>query len=547
MKKFLLAYILFFCCHVLFAIEMTATGYGVTEEAALNSARVNLAGQFQVQVTNFSVTSLSEAINSSSSDYENSYSSLTLSSTLMDLKGARETIRKIGDREYEATCTLTEESAGLYYVSLLDLESSISSIGMQLNACSNKDRLALYPILISAMKEYELYRTVILMIAPDQYEIRPLPIGNRATVEAEYRMALSKEINAEELTIQDLQNRIDLGLATIEIEEKLRASIAAQESLRAQKKALDLAEEEAYKASREKLQQEILLAMDIQETIAESTMNEKEQSISGRITNIEATRNTFKEIKESLDLYEGELLDSFLKEKEAYIQKVIDQGFFPSQLENGKPKPEEITKWEALLQTDLDTMLADYGKTAASVYYSAYLKLVNLNKTIHEELQELSSISFEVTPANYDIAIVVDAENFNDTAFAWPATAYVSIGTESIEIPFLIPYESLTGESVAYNSMKEFLRLQENIEYWSGIFRTYSNAISISFPDVRVEGSVTSCTYRIILPSIVLTRSDNSHVFHKEKLDISRYIVFNERVVNLSDYTIKNDYLLRNY
>ena len=495
-----MAYILFFCCHVLFAIEMTATGYGVTEEAALNSARVNLAGQFQVQVTNFSVTSLSEVINSSSSDYENSYSSLTLSSTLMDLKGARETIRKIGDREYEATCTLTEESAGLYYVSLLDLESSISSIGMQLDACSNKDRLALYPILISAMKEYELYRTVILMIAPGQYEIRPLPIGNRATVEAEYRMALSKEINAEELTIQDLQNRIDLGLTTIEIEEKLRASIAAQESLRAQKKALDLAEEEAYKASREKLQQEILLAMDIQETIAENTMNEKEQSISGRITNIEATRNTFKEIKESLDLYEGELLDSFLKEKEAYIQKAIDQGFFPSQLENGKPKPEEITKWEALLQTDLDTMLADYGKTAASVYYSA-----------------------------------------------WPATAYVSIGTESIEIPFLIPYESLTGESVAYNSMKEYLRLQENIEYWSGIFRTYSNAISISFPDVRVEGSVTSCTYRIILPSIVLTRSDNRHVFHKEKLDISRYIVFNEREVNLSDYTIKNDYLLRNY
>ena len=71
------------------------------------------------------------------------------------------------------------------------------------NAADKLSMKAVYLHLISLLREYELYRTVLLVLSPTGYEIQTLPTSS-AAIEAQYQSILMEENNALDVTYHGL-------------------------------------------------------------------------------------------------------------------------------------------------------------------------------------------------------------------------------------------------------------------------------------------------------------------------------------------------------
>ena len=302
MKKLLvLLLIIFVSIFSAVAVDVTGRGIGSTEDEALRMAREDLISQFSINVSSLTYTQDSDDGVSSSSSSMASYS---LQSTQFNLLGRVENVEENSDGSYTATCTIPSSAAPLYEAQLNNLYSTINSLYSQVDGKEGQRNT--YLRLITALRDYEIYQTVVLTLNPSSsVAIKVLPT-TRAIIENEYQSLLIIENNNTEITVRNLQQQAEMGILSVQGRADLNAALKELEENRRQQEELNAMAQEDYDLQREAFQQEMAAtAAMLHESLSSySTGNavSGEMTFSDLINQIEANRATLQAILQSLIL-----------------------------------------------------------------------------------------------------------------------------------------------------------------------------------------------------------------------------------------------------
>ena len=207
-KLFCLVFLLCFVFSSLSAADVVGVGYGKTKEEALTNSRNDLVRQFGTSIASLDILSDSD---DGKGNITSQMNSMSVESTSFTLIGHKEEAVKQADGTYYGTTTIPAESVTLYEARLNDLYASANTLYNQIQSNKGEVDQYLYLNLISTLDDYEKNRNVVLTLNPKSQVGQKVLTINRVSIEAEYRAALLKEYNEKQITVNDLQLRLEIG------------------------------------------------------------------------------------------------------------------------------------------------------------------------------------------------------------------------------------------------------------------------------------------------------------------------------------------------
>ena len=163
--------------------------------------------------------------------------SYSLQSTQFNLLGRVENVEENSDGSYTATCTIPSSAAPLYEAQLNNLYSTINSLYSQVDGKEGQRNT--YLRLITALRDYEIYQTVVLTLNPSSSVATKVLPTTRAIIENEYQSLLIIENNNTEITVRNLQQQAEMGILSVQGRADLNAALKELEENRRQQEELN--------------------------------------------------------------------------------------------------------------------------------------------------------------------------------------------------------------------------------------------------------------------------------------------------------------------
>lgn len=534
-----LAILLCLLSSFLFAETITSTGYGVTQNEAEQNAMRNLANQIAVNVSSIAYTaSYDDGVTAS-----DSFSDMSIQTSSFTLKGVK--IRSTGESNglYSVIAEIPESASVIYEKELENLQGAISRVNSSLDNLSDDDKLDSYLMLISLLRNYGIAENVLMLLDPESIIDISLPI-TKAEAEFEYRLLLSKSISEVGMKVENLTALLELEMISAE-DSELEAAISEQQTLLEKRRQLQAEMDEEYTMRLEERQQKISTVFE--SDILLPSFAEEGNAVLDPLFRIEAARNTFSELKNTLDLSVAEIEQQYSNEAEAIVEAVISLEFFSTQLDgNGRPKESVVNSIEDMTQTQLDDLLHSYGKTATEMYLTTYEKLLDVRRFAEEESFRIKGKNFAISNRGTALTTSILPENFDAESLVWNGTAYISTGTETVEVPFSIPYSAWIGERIAYSDISEMMRLYSDVEFWTDIFAEYPGAFTLTIDGCFSDMALTDDSYELMFTRYSIIRNDTGKTVFTDNLNQLSEI-HSSCSGSLDDFTIEHDFLLRNY
>lgn len=486
---------------------ISAEGFGLTAEDAISDSRNNLIRSFSVNVTTLTYTSDSDDGQGNTSS---GFDEMSVQSVSFELLGQREEVEQLPDGTYKAVTTLPESSAQLYSFRLNDLYPAISQMYETVKGAAEKSSVkSLYLQLISLLREYELYRTVLFVLSPTGYSVQTLPTSS-AAIEAEYQSLLMAENNNLDITIMDYQQQAELGILSVRDQAALDEAIKTLEENRKQQAELQKQRQDEYQMKLLEMQQQFDLYVSQAQIDPELISEQKEEgvSLSGIINRIEANRNTFQTIKESL---ESELHDNQV-EYEAklaeYLRNGMGRPYSSSEMAGGAPTQIAIENRRTQLINEFNATEGVYYQGVADAIYSeAFGRLSAIANSTLDYIDLINGKSFSFSSNDDEVSTVI--EYFTPNNNSWVGSADVTIGNQTIELYFVIPYTGWTGESIPDQKSDPlgYSAFLDETSAWLDILSNYPSSYFITF-NFDVEADASSSDYRIVFSNYEIKRSD---------------------------------------
>ena len=520
--------------------SISGIGYGSTADAAEEDAVRNLMNRISMDISSLTYTSVIDDGESSTA----AFSDISIQSGSFKLRGASIETSESPDGGFSAFVEIPESSIGLYRKDMEDLAAAIERIDGSLSDIEEADRIDAYLMLISLLRDYDAAENVVMLLDPESEPVAELPI-TKAEAEFEYRLVLSRSISQSEMNVENLNALAELGMLSHD-DGSIAKAMAEHEALLERRRQLQEEMDEEYSLRLEQRQQEIGAAFHTDVASPESVLGDGD-AILDPLLRVEAARNAFLELKSSMDSSAEELEKQYVEEANSIIDEVLAIEFFPTQLDgSGRPKDSVITSIESMTQKQLDDLLQLYGKTATDLYLSTYEKMLGVSEYAHEEAAAVLGTGFTISNRDYTVTTSILPEYFDAESFMWRGTAYIAVGDDTISLPFEIPYEAWTGESIDYSSVSEMMALYSDAEFWTDIFAEYPGAFTITMEGTFVGIALDGDDYQLSFDSYSITRNDTGRVVCTGRID--RGATFHSTSsVDLDDFTIDHDFLLRNY
>ena len=534
MKKLLvLLLIIFVSIFSAVAVDVTGRGIGSTEDEALRMAREDLISQFSINVSSLTYTQDSDDGVSSSSSSMASYS---LQSTQFNLLGRVENVEESSDGSYTATCTIPSSAAPLYEAQLNNLYSTINSLYSQVDGKEGQRNT--YLRLITALRDYEIYQTVVLTLNPSSSVATKVLPTTRAIIENEYQSLLIIENNNTEITVRNLQQQAEMGILSVQGRADLNAALKELEENRRQQEELNAMAQEDYDLQREAFQQEMAAtAAMLHESLSSySTGNavSGEMTFSDLINQIEANRATLQAIKDSTNESLAKLDSEFNEEVERKRSDILYAPWSSNELYNGQPTRDAREFRNQSLEVAIEELRSAYSQEANIIYGEAFNRMSSLTNYTLSYVDELNGKTFLINSFAPEVSTEIDM--FAEAAGVFSGIATVTIGNSSTELYFRIPYEAWTGEKIpSRNDFQAYSLYRDTAADWLKIMQDFPEIFSIEFAFTITNDY--SSTYNIIFRNYTITRNDTGEVVFSDSINQKDSLEYPSRT-RLNDFTV---------
>lgn len=534
MKKLLvLLLIIFVSIFSAVAVDVTGRGIGSTEDEALRMAREDLISQFSINVSSLTYTQDSDDGVSSSSSSMASYS---LQSTQFNLLGRVENVEENSDGSYTATCTIPSSAAPLYEAQLNNLYSTINSLYSQVDGKEGQRNT--YLRLITALRDYEIYQTVVLTLNPSSSVATKVLPTTRAIIENEYQSLLIIENNNTEITVRNLQQQAEMGILSVQGRADLNAALKELEENRRQQEELNAMAQEDYDLQREAFQQEMAAtAAMLHESLSSySTGNavSGEMTFSDLINQIEANRATLQAIKDSTNESLAKLDSEFNEEVERKRSDILYAPWSSNELYNGQPTRDAREFRNQSLEVAIEELRSAYSQEVNIIYGEAFNRMSSLTNYTLSYVDELNGKTFLINSFAPEVSTEIDM--FAEAAGVFSGIATVTIGNSSTELYFRIPYEAWTGEKIpSRNDFQAYSLYRDTAADWLKIMQDFPEIFSIEFAFTITNDY--SSTYNIIFRNYTITRNDTGEVVFSDSINQKDSLEYPSRT-RLNDFTV---------
>lgn len=542
MKKAVLAVFLLFAASLipLCAGTVTGTGWGETEEAALQNSRADLISRFSINISSVTYASAEDDGYGASSSSLGSYS---LQSSSFNLLGVQEeTERQNGG--YFATSSLTEAQAPLYEAQLNNLYSTISSLYASLDSdgdfASQKNT---YLRLISALRDYEIYQIVVLQLNPSSSAAaRMLPV-TRTVIEAEYQSRLLVENSNTSITVTNLQQQAQMGILSIQGEQELKEALAQLEENRKQQEELQALAEQDYSMRREEFQQSMaatISQLQAEFDAANVSAVTGDMSYSQLINNIEANRATLQAIKDSVNSQLRNIENAYDDAVSELRRKYEIMPYEANEMINGQPTVSARRYREQVLEAEIENLRGQYAPQANAVYQEAFARMSALTDYSLSYVDQLRKGRFTLNSFAPEVNTYIDS--YAEAAKLFSGVAEITIGNEVITLYFRIPYENWTGESVpSQGDISAYSMYRDNAYDWFEIMREFPEIYTVEF-EFTISNDYSS-TYEVNFHRFSITRNDTGEEVFSTSIDQTDTLSYPSRT-SLTDFSVTYDELL---
>ncbi len=521
--------ILFGCVQNVFAKDLTSIGFGNTKEEALTNARINLIQSVSVQVLNTNLytdfTSFSTNLTKNSSIDEGNKTetikSITMEISSFDLLGKIEDIIKIDDKSWKATCIIPESSLSLYIPIVNDIYNTIKTLyDSTLKTSDDKILIDLYTSIIVLFKKYEAYKSVC-RILDSNVSVPLFDNLSKMQIEAQYQAILQRNIQKSEITIDSLMQQSEIGIVSVvaqnelkRAQEELKVMRAAQEELRNQS---DLASAFAHEQYKQEMVASIKLMQDnYLEKVA--SFNE-EKTIISRINQIEASRLTFKAIKDDIEAKVIEVEDKYNDELAEKLEVLKKKPYRSSELYNNEPTAEAINWRKDEMKLIAEELRSKYLIDVNMIIDKMLKPMNKISDYVCTSVDNMNSEKYQISSFSDEVSCTIDY--FVQAKNCWVGTIIVTLGTQEYKFSFEIPYTNWTDKKVSKKTdgRAAYNKYLDDVDDWSLLFSQFPSALQIIL-NCSLEVSSNESTYKLIVDSYDIKRmTDNKIIYHNKSTD----------------------------
>ena len=406
------------------------------------------------------------------------------------------------------------------------------------NAADKLSMKAVYLQLISLLREYELYRTVLLVLSPTGYEIQTLPTSS-AAIEAQYQSILMEENNALDVTIMDYQQQAELGILSVRDQAALDEAIKVLEANKKQQEELQKQRQDEHQMKLLEMQQQFDLYVSQAQINPEIIAQQQEEglSLSAIINRIEANRNTFQTIKRTLetDLYENQ--SEYESKLNSYIEEGMKAPYSASEMVGGVPTEVARNNRRVMLANEFNSSEGVYYRGIAEALYSeAFGRLSAITNSTLDYIELIDGQTFSFSSSDDEVSTVI--EYFTPNNNSWIGSADVTIGNQTIELYFTIPYSGWTGEAVPSQRQDPagYSAFLDETTAWLEILQNYPSSYYIMF-NFEVSASAENSDYEIVFNNYEIRRSDTGGTAIKAGINQTNTVSYGTHV-DILDFTV---------
>ena len=525
-----------------YADNITETGVGKTEAEARQNATDKLAST--IRMTASSRMSLRSVDDGSTS-----------ASQIMDLRrvetadisilGGDVSSSRNSDGSWSATITIPESRIDSYITAAENNASRIislynSSSATRTSSIESNDYHRLKPI----VEEYETYRAVITMLDPEKgNSVTAIPTSSR-DVEIMYENYLRSSRNADETRYAALALQLDSGDDTAraqimadmaEIEKRMEENRRERSERDRQLKAeID----ESNKRLSETTQKEL---QDIYSRLDSIIIENTDDIASSMVRNVESTKIAFIESKARLDAALEELDKDYEEKTMAIYEEELSRPYMSFELdENGKPQAIALKARNDNARSKVLEQKAAFSSDATRIYSTALKSFEALAEQGTDAIRAINQESFSIRTPNE--AAATEITSFNLKTLEWTGEARLTIGENTVTLPFVIPFEAWTGIDTGENH--NYIPYLDQIQELSDTFIANPDIYSLNI-DFTIRAYSDAKTYLVEFSHYDLMRTSDMSVVHSADVDTTGYLTYDTEA-DFSDVIVVSELIDEN-
>lgn len=517
---------------------ITGTGIGKTEKEAYNDALLTLGKQVSVSFTGIDFETTSVSNNELT---ESEYTTRNLASSSVEFFGLESSTKKTADG-YEVTLTIPDSAAGLYKTRLDELEVDINSLKKVVDSGNDEIKLKNLPSLYKLVTNYEAYRSIVVKL-DSSFVPKALSTGSSAGIKAQYSALYSSQSQKDNLTLQQYNYEVALGIITADSEKIYQDSL--KEIEQRQKEYLEMQRliSDSFEQKAAELELQVSSMRDSLQSAASDVKGlEGAVTISGVINSVEAYKNSFADFKKELDSKLGVFQREYNSQKQTVVRRALTEAVTDSDWENGKLKSGSKSQLENAVRKEVGSILAEYQNSAATLYGDGFdiLKLIVQNADVTSK--DISSKKLTVSSlSDPSLNVFVDINSFaNDQ---WQAKAVLNVLGYDIEVPFNITYYAWTGSAASTNTIDERISFNKIKSSWESLFADYANEAMEIVLTLSVKTDVRSEGYDLTVSEYKVINTSNGKTVASGKCNIKKSINV-KNSADIMDFSLENDLLL---
>ena len=501
-----------------FSEDIKAEGTGKTRAEALQNADDALAQR--IALTTISRTKIIDA--DDGTDNVSYMITAIHSSYSTDFLGAEYSIEE-HEGVFTATRIIPESSINLYLDRIRDSVSIINNLYETIA----KDGITYetYQRIYAQLREYERYSVIVSML-DDDMDIPSVPT-NSADIEAMYQNALVVNLNKAQQSVDNLEMQEELGTISQLGRKELEKALEDLDRIQREQSVLRLAQKkEAEDDLRafSKSQRELVESLSSIEINTESAASPALSSI----RRIEGFMQAYNFAKNGIQTLFSNYEARYEDEVKAAEESIRAEEYLPFERNSlGRVTDAAKEVREAEIRDARKEILEEYQATAMRNYNLAVQELISISQRGQNAMRNLTDSTFSITSPSSELSTRILGFDLGDNR--WVGEAVLTIGTESIRIPFYISLWDWLG--IEHDENDTYYAYRDEVNELLNFLTSYSYAYILDIDySVKCYAGDSSC--HIVITSVEVRRRDNNALLYSSDeqyemdLPLSHYAEF---------------------
>ncbi len=520
----------------LYAVTIEGYGTGSTEREARIAAQYDLGTRLR---TSTSVAVSDQVLANNFGVAHESFSAQTLETFSVELINPQWNYVRRDGAGYEARCYIDSSQVALYVDQYNSAVETINHIYSTLDTRTGLVKDAAYQDLIEALEQYDVYRIIIRILAPDQELTRPVVTSARA-IENDYLAFIATETNSSRVAVEaysatgsDFLSEADKSEYAAQIQNLEYYSTKRAEIIENEMEAVRDANMDNIQGIREAMQSRF-------EDIDQSSFEEADKSsISYYVNQVESNKMRF-------SMYKDNLEDALSKLTSAYdaevrdLEEMLEASISDSELDaSGRLRPEFEQRRNELLAQETEVIRERYVDEATKMYLDGVEKLEEITEETEDIINEMNKKDFKLNSDSSSVIFSISSFDLNTLTFE--GKAYVIVGSTSWGIDISIPYEDLTGQEFNDSDVFAYSTQMELIDQYIDLLTSVPGFITLE-AEFTVEGSISAREYAVNIEGYTIKENAKGRIISKNNKTQGTEITISP--VILEDYSVVNKSLI---